>query len=1317
MKKILITIVISCLAANMTYGLVNIPAGNVSGTWTLANSPYRINGDITVATGTTLTINAGVKVEFMGPYRLTVSGKLIAIGTVSQMIQFTKTDTAGLSKKLTPLQGGTGRWNGIYFRFANTDTSRLDYCIVEYCNTYEGQSNLSEEESAITCFYSTLVVSNCLIKNNYGVNSGGVLADYGYIKLANNIIRNNTGYGRGGGIFTFTNQHKIITGNTIINNKGFNGGGIHVDQGGFNVVIKDNFISQNSATGGGGIYAVYDASAQILQNIIVNNTASYGGGISFENAGMVLMNNTICNNLATMGAGGLGFSNVTFLNAENNIIWGNKVNTTNNNIDIGTSNSKPAFTNCLIGGGIATISTYPSNAFLKNIITGNPMFVNPSGGAGRAYASVPTDWKLIVSSPCLNAGSETTFPDKIPSRDFFGQQRKHYEIIDIGVHEFAQSSVNVSGTINSPIQWISDTIKVTGNLTVNANLIIAPGVLVQYQGYYDITLNDTLAAIGTPANPIRFSIRDTTGFSNKSSTNGKYKGFTSSGVGGIAFRNCIFNYAERLNFNNCSNFIFENNLVEYCMAEYTFLSLKGANSLLRCNVFRNNDNKNGSYYKLIVLDDLNILFEGNRIYNNAVSVLENYSSNLRFFNNFIYNNSGGVLLERRGTYNNLYVNNTFAYNIGQVIKEGGTAKFINNIMYKNASPEYYSLDYVDEMYLSNNIFGNPVTPKSWETLIDNLVVDPQFIKPVAIQGRSAAVMNADYRIFSISPAIDKGILSVPGFAFPADDGTGNPRVNNGHIDIGAYEDNHKIPVVSVQPVGGSFCEGQNITISVSPYQADTMLYVWVKNGKEIPGETSRRLVLTNVNPDDFGNYACLLRNAYGLTESYPAPVYIKSKPSVLFHSDAQRLCQGQELMLEVLADGEFPLSFAWQRNSVTLPAYTLPRLKIASAVVSNSGTYRSIVSNECGKDTSENMVVNVYPLPVVNLGNDITLCANSKFVLDPGIFRTYLWNDYTTDRFKSPDTTGDYYVKVTDNNGCEGTSNTVTITIIEPYSNQQLCMVTVDSATQKNMIIWDDTKNKGIQSYIIYKLFGNKMVPIGSVPSGDLSVYIDYSSTPDAVSSRYAISVVDTCGNESDISYYHQTIHLGASAGIQPNTVVLDWTGYVDEADIFVPTFYKIYRGPSPDKLVLATSVSSAFTEWNDTNPGTNVYYQVRVDKPEPCDPANLLGRKTQSGPFVHSASNLEDNRLQGTSIMNFFKAGKVIIYPNPMSADCRIQWNNPASESYTLNIYDLKGTIIKQKSNIHASEYILKREDLGSGVYLIEIKGKDIFRGKLVVD
>jgi hypothetical protein len=64
MHKKLTLLLLSILFLKTTSAQTIISGGNVSGTWTKGASPYKINGNITISNGSTLTIEPGVVIQF-----------------------------------------------------------------------------------------------------------------------------------------------------------------------------------------------------------------------------------------------------------------------------------------------------------------------------------------------------------------------------------------------------------------------------------------------------------------------------------------------------------------------------------------------------------------------------------------------------------------------------------------------------------------------------------------------------------------------------------------------------------------------------------------------------------------------------------------------------------------------------------------------------------------------------------------------------------------------------------------------------------------------------------------------------------------------------------------------------------------------------------------------------------------------------------------------------------------------------------------------------------------------------------------------------
>jgi len=111
-------------------------------------------------------------------------------------------------------------------------------------------------------------------------------------------------------------------------------------------------------------------------------------------------------------------------------------------------------------------------------------------------------------------------------------------------------------------------------------------------------------------------------------------------------------------------------------------------------------------------------------------------------------------------------------------------------------------------------------------------------------------------------------------------------------------------------------------------------------------------------------------------------------------------------------------------------------------VVDTSGTYYVAITDSNSFTSYDTINVTIYPLPIVNLGNDTVVCGNITLKLIES-YINYDWNSgLSANDSLNVTTTGDYYVFITDLNSCSNYSDTINITINSTHfylGNESIC--------------------------------------------------------------------------------------------------------------------------------------------------------------------------------------------------------------------------------------------------------------------------------------
>ena len=284
----------------------------------------------------------------------------------------------------------------------------------------------------------------------------------------------------------------------------------------------------------------------------------------------------------------------------------------------------------------------------------------------------------------------------------------------------------------------------------------------------------------------------------------------------------------------------------------------------------------------------------------------------------------------------------------------------------------------------------------------------------------------------------------------------------------------------------------------------------------------------------------------------------------------------------------------------------------------------------------------------------------------------------------------------------------------------QIGLVTVDTAINKAMIIWERNDSSTIVSYDILKaenIVGPYSVIGNILQSADTSVFRDMQWNP-AIKSFYKIRAVYTDNSKSPESFPKAPLSLSAKSYNEIQNLTFFSKEDIPVFDHDLYKTIKIYRSIGKSKIFeeiksfdIETTKGAAYTEMlmgiaDDLHSLVECKY-LAIGEMYDLIYTDKTHMKSDSGPFSQSMSNLAESELENAPENNLQSLN---ISPNPSKGDISIL----IPEKGIITIYNSLGVVIE---TIPVEKGIFTTQIMNSGIYLVVLNTNTTFSSQVIID
>lgn len=404
-------------------------------------------------------------------------------------------------------------------------------------------------------------------------------------------------------------------------------------------------------------------------------------------------------------------------------------------------------------------------------------------------------------------------------------------------------------------------------------------------------------------------------------------------------------------------------------------------------------------------------------------------------------------------------------------------------------------------------------------------------------------LGPDSNIYSVVSGSDYiGIIKKPNNYYTSCDYLRN-AINLGgkqsRVGLPAFNQSVLASIGLIKSDSACFGDSSKISINIDTNFADSIN--WFIGDNSIPLIGGSKVNQIKYLSPDLEDKTILVKVYFNSNvENYYGVIHIKPSPILDLLADTS-ICLGDSIILTAFYSGA---KYLWQDSSTN-----------STFKVKNSGNFWVKSDfNGCFKIDSVN--IKVYNFPIVNLGNDTTICDSAKILLTiPTKHQTYLWNDFSKESNLLVEKEGIYTVIVGDS-GCSSKDQINIYYVNKPQvnliSDTSICdglEFTLRANSNKSNFLWSNFSTDSFINILQNGTYWVKVYNVCGIATDtvkikiidcDCNIFLPNAFTPNG---NYVNEIFKPVSNCEMVNYHLQIFNQWGIKIFESTNPTIGWEG------------------------------------------------------------------------------------------------------------------------------------------------------------------------------